>query len=104
MDYYNEKQPLAAIAIQKRNTKRGLVFDKDMRMTGIQNEDSNPDNVYAFNCMHVISNEIFDRGFEVKFCGIFDVYMDLIKSGKQILGYDTGSSYFKDLGKIENLK
>lgn len=104
IDYYNKKQPLAAIAVQKRDTKRGLVFNENMQMTGIQKAESDPDNVYAFNCMHVISNEIFNMGFEVKFCGIFDVYMELIKNGKQILGYDTGSSYFKDLGKIENLK
>ncbi len=103
IDSFNKEQPFAAIAVQKRNTKRGLVLDKDMRMTGIQNEESDPDNVYAFNCMHVISNDIFNQGIDVKFCGIFDIYKEMIKKGKIISGYDTGECYFKDLGKIENL-
>lgn len=104
IDFTLESTPAAALAVQKRNTKRGLTFDRDMAMTGLQNDNSSPDNIYAFNCMHVISSDIFRMGYEVKFTGIFDIYLDMIKKGKQIIGYDTGNAYFKDLGKVENLQ
>ena len=99
-----KEKPFAALAIQKRQTKRGLVFDDNMILTGLQSEDSPTDKIYAFNCMHVISSEMFKVGLEVKFTGIFDIYMQMIKAGKEIIGYDTGDCFFKDLGKIENLK
>lgn len=104
IDFTLEEKPFASLAVQKRQTKRGLVFNDNMTMTGLQKDDSPPDNVYAFNCMHVISGDIFKQGLEVKFTGIFDIYLEMIKEGKKILGYDTGDSFFKDLGKIENLK
>lgn len=104
IDYTLETNPDAALAVQKRNTKRGLTFDGNMNMTGLQNESSDADSVYAFNCMHVISSDIFRQGYEVKFSGIFDLYLDMIGKGKQITGYDTGDCFFKDLGKVENLQ
>jgi len=104
IDFTLNEKPFAALAVQKRNTQRGLTFDANMKMTGIQNKDSKPDEVYGFNCMHVISSEIFRQGYEVKFSGIFDLYRDLITRGSVILGYDTGECYFKDLGKIEHLQ
>jgi MurNAc alpha-1-phosphate uridylyltransferase len=104
IDFTLREKPFAALAVQKRQTKRGLVFDDDMVMTGLQKDDSPTDSVYAFNCMHVISGEIFKPGLEVKFTGIFDIYIQMISKGMKILGYDTGDRFFKDLGKIENLK
>lgn len=104
IDFTLKEKPFAALAVQKRQTKRGLVFDDDMVMTGLQKDDSPADSVYAFNCMHVISGEIFKQELEVEFTGIFDIYMQMIANGKKILGYDTGDCFFKDLGKIENLK
>ena len=103
MDYAEEIKPFSAIAVQKRNTRRGLVFDDQMNMTGLQKEDSPAENVYAFNCMHVISGDVFRENLDVRFCGVFDIYLEMIQRGKTIVGYDVGNASFKDLGKMENL-
>lgn len=103
IDFSRKEKPFAAIAVQKRDTKRGLLFDSEMRLAGLQKKDSPIENIYAFNCMHVISSDIFREGLKVKFTGIFDIYMAMLDKGKEIIGYDTGGAYFKDLGKIENL-
>ena len=104
IDFTLREKPFAALAVQKRQTKRGLTFDENMVMTGLQKDDSPLGSVYAFNCMHVISSDIFNQGLEVKFTGIFDIYLEMINHGKKIIGYDTGDCFFKDLGKIENLE
>lgn len=104
IDFTLERKPFASLAVQNRNTKRGLVFDNGMKFTGLQTQDSPVQNVYAFNCMHVISTDIFNCNLEIKFSGIFDIYLEMLKNGETILGYDTGNAFFKDLGRIENLK
>jgi len=94
----------ATIAVQKRKTSRYLEFDGDMNFIGRQNENSDEKNLYAFNAMHIISNEIFNMGYKKEFKDIIDIYVDAAKNGKKIKGYDVGDAEFKDIGKPENLK
>ncbi len=102
--YQEAKKAFATLAIQKRNTTRPLEFDSEMKLVGTVNEKSEEKNLYAFNGIHIISNRIFKKGFEIKFMGIFEIYFKVInREDEIILGYDVGESTFKDLGKIENL-
>lgn len=97
-------KPFATIAVQKRRTKRYLEFDKEMKLTGRAHEKSEEKNQFAFNGIHIISNRIFKKGFEVKFEDILNIYFDVIRDKTEFVsGYDTVDSSFKDLGKIENL-
>jgi NDP-sugar pyrophosphorylase family protein len=102
MIIYNQSvNPFATIAVQKRRTKRYLEFDNEMRLTGRAHEKIEEKNQFAFNGIHIISNRIFKKGFEVKFEDILNIYFDVIKDKKEFVsGYDTGESSFKDLGKI----
>jgi len=95
---------LAILAVQKRNTSRYLEFDKKMNFIGRANENTNKDNLFAFNGMHIISNKIFDLGYKPEFKDIIDIYVEAKKNGRLIQGYDTGSVTFKDIGKPENLE
>lgn len=104
IEYHKAKNPFATITVQKRKTKRYLEFDYQMNLTGRENENSNKDNLFAFNGIHIISNRIFNKGFEIKFEDILNIYFDVIAKGTEfVLGYDAGNASFKDLGKIENL-
>lgn len=95
----------ATLAIQKRKSKKYLEFDKNMLLKGRENNNSSADDLYAFNGIHVISKRIFLKGYDLKFCNILDLYFQVISSGDKefVTGYDSGSSVFKDIGKIENL-
>jgi NDP-sugar pyrophosphorylase family protein len=97
--FHKENNPLATMAVQKRNAARNLEFDKDMHLIGKEAEGSDKNGLYAFNGIHVISDRIFEKGYEVKFNGILEMYFDLIKNGEYILGCDTGKCWFQDLGK-----
>ncbi len=104
ISYHKSFKPLATLAVQKRQTKRYLEFDDQMNLIGRENDKSNKKNLYAFNGIHIISNDIFKRNTEVKFEDILDIYFNKIKTGKDFVrGYNAGTSFFKDLGKIENL-
>lgn len=96
----------ATLAVQKRKSKKYLEFDKNMLLKGRENNNSSADDLYAFNGIHVISKRIFLKGYDLKFCNILDLYFQLISSGDKefVTGYDSGSSVFKDIGKIENLQ
>jgi hypothetical protein len=74
-----------------------------MILCGRVNEKSPGKNLFAFNGIHIISGEIFSQGLEIKYIDIFDLYSELIKKGKIIKGFDMGNSFFKDIGKMENL-
>lgn len=105
INHHKLKNPFATLAVQKRKSKRYLEFDKEMHLRRRENNLSDPDYLFAFNGIHVISERIFSKGFKVKFCDILDLYFDLVNSGEKesVIGYDTGKSSFRDIGKIENL-
>jgi N-acetyl-alpha-D-muramate 1-phosphate uridylyltransferase len=98
--FHKSKTPLASIAVQKRKTKRYLEFDKDMKLLCRQNENSEKENLYAFNGIHIISNKIFtDR--KIEYLDIFDLYLDMINQDEKVFGFDVENCEFRDLGKRE---
>jgi NDP-sugar pyrophosphorylase family protein len=103
INYHNENDWFATIAVQNRKTTRYIEFSNEMILCGRVNEKSPGKNLFAFNGIHIISGEIFSQGLEIKYIDIFDLYSELIKKGKIIKGFDMGNSFFKDIGKMENL-
>lgn len=104
LKYHKHNNPFATLAVQKRITRRYLEFDSDMRLVRRAQENTEAENEYAFNGIHIISKRIFEKGFEVKFEDILEIYFEVIKDKREyVLGYDAGESSFKDLGKVENL-
>ena len=90
----------ATLLVQKRNTSRHLGFDTEMRLIGRVKNESLEYRKFAFNGVHVISDEIFDLGFKNEYSDIIDIYAEAIKSrGKTVVGYDAGKSLFEDIGK-----
>lgn len=102
VNYHQSQNPFATLVVQDRSTTRKLSFDEDMNLTGRASEGD--ENKFAFNGIHIISNEIFNCGYETGFMDIIDIYINEAGNGRIIKGYDAGNSYFTDLGKIENLK
>ncbi len=100
-DYHISSGNFATLLVQKRRTSRYLVLDDDRKLKGRVKSETQEDNFYAFNGVHIISNDIFKAGYPVKYLDIIDVYLDAEKThGKTIKGYDAGDSLFEDIGKI----
>lgn len=92
----------ATLLVQKRNSSRHLGFDTEMKLIGRVKGESLEYGKFAFNGVHVISDEIFDLGFKKEYSDIIDIYTEAIKSrGKTVAGYDAGNCIFEDLGKPE---
>jgi len=98
---YEVYKPFALIAVQKRTTSRYLEFDDNLVLKGRVKSFIMIENYYAFNGIHVISNEIFSHNNKIAYKDILDIYLE---EKKLVRGYDAGNSNFIDLGKIENLK
>lgn len=106
LDFHKKHLPLATIAVQKRVSTRHLVFDKNMNLLR-RAEKYLPDNnaeLYAFNGIHILSQEFFNLNYPIKYCDIIDLYLDAsIHHKKTIKGYDVRNAYYKDMGKLENI-
>lgn len=95
-------KPFATLVVQDRHTSRKLSFDKEMNLFGRAKE--NDRNTYAFNGIHIVSNDIFNLGLKVEFIDIIEIYLNAVIEGNNVKGFKAGNSFFTDLGKIENLK
>ena len=98
---YESTKPFALLAVQKRKTSRYLEFDDNFLLNGRIKSDMMKENYFAFNGMHIISNDIFSVSYNNDYRDILDVYLE---EKKPVKGFDVGDSVFIDLGKTENLK
>lgn len=103
IDFHRINRPFASILVQKRNSGKYLEFTDDMILKGRWDGNSSENNLFAFNGIQIISGDLYSYNIEKKYIDIFDLYGILIKDGYEIRGYDAGDSYFKDLGKLDNI-
>jgi NDP-sugar pyrophosphorylase family protein len=98
---YELAKPFALLAVQKRKTSRYLEFYDNFLLNGRIKSDMMEKNHYAFNGMHIISNDILSVSYKNDYRDILDVYLE---EKKPVKGFDVGDAVFIDLGKTENLK
>lgn len=101
--FHKKNIPLATLAVQNRESKRKLEFNKKMHLIGRQHDNSDHDRLYAFNGLHVISPEFFKIRMPHQYSDIIDCY-EMLLDDSTVLGYEYKNVEFKDIGKIENLK
>ncbi|MBI4656770.1 MAG: nucleotidyltransferase family protein [Elusimicrobia bacterium] len=104
---------MVTLAVQNRESSRKLIFDKDFNLIGFRHlgqaapsgmPESKP---MAFNSVHVISPEFFEKMTETGVFSIMETYFRMAKEGIEIKGFDAGNVYFKDIGtpaKLEELR
>jgi len=108
---HSEKQSLATLAVQERETSRRLLFDSDLQLCGRQSGKQPPDLVrpakeikpLAFSGVHIISQQFLGRLTEEGAFSIIDSYLRLAGQGENISAFRADEYYWRDLGKPENL-
>ncbi len=111
VQFHHDRNALATLAVQKRETSRLLTFNKagelrgrgsrhDMRAESSHPRDCQP---LAFSGVHVISPRLLSMMTEQGAFSIIDTYVRLAAEGEQILAFRADDSYWRDLGKPENL-
>lgn len=104
VQFHEQHQALATLAVQSRKTSRALLFDGEGRLRGREQgqlpEDMKP---LAFSGVHVISPRLLGMLTEDGVFSIVDSYVRLASRGERILAFRADEYYWQDLGKPENL-
>jgi NDP-sugar pyrophosphorylase family protein len=110
--FHSEKQALATLAVQDRETSRYLLFDELPQLCGRRiGRDGKPEMVrpsspvqaLGFCGIHVISPRLLTQMTEEGAFSIIDVYLRLAAQGEKLLGFRADGSYWRDLGTPEQL-
>jgi NDP-sugar pyrophosphorylase family protein len=112
LQFQNEHQALATLAVQERETSRCLLFDEQMRLCGrragrdakneVVRESARPQ-ALAFSGVHVISPRIFEKISEDGAFSVISTYLRLAAQGENIFGFRADQYYWRDLGRPENV-
>ncbi len=100
---FDKSGAIGMLAVQKRMSKRYLEFDKEFNLLKRVRNEEMKKSYYAFNGIHVLSRKVFHHDMEVEYKDIIDIYLELVKKGEKIIGFDSGKAAFIDMGKTENL-
>jgi mannose-1-phosphate guanylyltransferase len=113
VQFHKEKQALATLAVQNRESSRVLLFDDQQRLCGRRaGRNHEPEIVRpsrqlrsrAFCGVHVISSRFLQMMREEGAFSIVDAYLQLAARGEDMLGFAADEYYWRDLGKAEDLR
>jgi NDP-sugar pyrophosphorylase family protein len=114
VQFHLERQALATLAVQERETSRYLLFDEQLRLCGrLSGRDQRAEFVHsseqlqvqalAFSGIHVISPRLLEMITEQGAFSIIDCYLRLAAQGENIAAFRADEYYWRDLGRPENL-
>ena len=117
VQFHNENQALATLAVQNRKTSRYLLFDDQRQLCGRRSGDDQKTELVrsslvqsaeqlqalAFSGIHVISPRLLAMMTEDGAFSIITTYLRLAAEGEKILAFRADEYYWRDLGKPENL-
>ena len=111
--FHTERQALATLAMQDRQTSRYLLFDEQGRLCGRRRasdqeielvRSSAQTQALAFCGIHVISSGLLRMMTEEGIFSIIDVYLRLASAGEAILAFRADEYYWRDLGRIDSVQ
>jgi len=117
VQFHNENEALATLAVQNRKTSRYLLFDGQRQLCGRRSgDDQAPELVrsslvqsgqqshaLAFSGIHVISPRLLAMMTEDGAFSIITTYLRLAAQGEKILAFRADEYYWRDLGRPENV-
>ena len=106
---HSKSKNVATLAVMKRETTRGLFFSKSMNLTGWTEEKDPPievasSNLFAFSGIQVVSSRIFEFMPKDEKFSIISSYLNAARAGNSIAGVDISGTYWKDIGKPNELE
>ena len=110
---HRERQALATLAVQERETSRYLLFDDQLQLCGRragrekESEVVRPSEklqALAFAGIHLISPRLLTMMSEEGAFSIISTYLRLAAQGENIAGFQADKYYWRDLGKPGELR
>jgi NDP-sugar pyrophosphorylase family protein len=112
LEAHKKSAALATLAVQQRSSSRQLLFDENILLAG-RRKGSAPDEIVrpskslqplAFSGAHIISPRLLTLLTESGVFSIIDTYLRLAASGEIINAFCADQFYWRDLGRLEDLK
>jgi NDP-sugar pyrophosphorylase family protein len=112
VQFHTERQALATLAVQARETSRYLLFDQQLQLCGRRAgrdqqaelvRSSQQIEALAFSGIHVISPRLLAMITEEGAFSIITSYLRLAVQGESILAFRADEYRWRDLGKLENV-
>jgi NDP-sugar pyrophosphorylase family protein len=113
LGFHKENHALATLAVQERESSRYLLFDEQGELSGRRiGRDQEPELVswkpnqqaLAFSGIHMISPRLLPQMTEEGVFSIIATYLRLAGQGEKILAFRADEYYWRDLGKIDDLR
>lgn len=113
VQFHNEHDALATLAVQERQSSRYLLFDEQGQLCGrrFEREDrtelarrAEPLRPLAFCGIHVISPRLLEIMTEEGVFSTIETYLHLASRNEKIMAFRSDESYWRDLGTIESLR
>jgi NDP-sugar pyrophosphorylase family protein len=112
IEFHREREALATLAVQQRDSSRQLLFGADDELAGRWISGRDPEFVrsipnlkaFAFSGIHVISPRLLLKLTEQGVFSIIESYLRLAREGEKILAFRADEYRWRDLGKLENLQ
>lgn len=109
---HTETNALATLAVSRRQSSRGFLFDRQGRLCGHRSPsglrwsgEARADAVlFAFNGIHVISPRLLELITETGIFSINETYLRLAAAGEPILMRDCSASAWLDIGRPDSLE
>src|SRR6266404_3404959 len=111
VQFHIEKQALATLAVQKRESSRLLLFDDEPRLCGrmyVRDQEAEKAEMvrfspklepFAFSGIHLISPRLLPMLTEEGIFSIIPAYLRLAAQGQPILAFRADAYYWRDLGR-----
>ncbi len=114
VQFHREREALATLAVQARETSRYLLFDEHLRLAGrlsgqtheaefVRPAQQLEIQALAFSGVHVISPRLLPMMTEDRAFSIITSYLQFAKQGEPIIGFRSDEYYWRDLGRPENV-
>jgi NDP-sugar pyrophosphorylase family protein len=113
VQFHSDNKALATLAVQDRKTSRYLLFDEQLQLCGRRSErdgetelvrSSPQTQALAFSGIHVIAPHLIPMMVEEGVFSIINSYLRLAGQGEKILAFRADEYYWRDLGKLDDLK
>jgi len=110
---HRERQALATLAVQERETSRYLLFDEQLQLCGRRAGREKEAEVVrpspklqemAFAGIHIISPRLLTMMSEEGVFSIINTYLRLAARGEKIVAFRADKFYWRDLGKPDQLR
>ena len=114
LQYHQQKNGLATLAVRTRSTSRYLLFDTADRLAGWEDINLGQKKLiapgrteirpFSFMGIHIISPEIFTHLPLAEKFSIVTAYLDLVSQKNSIYAFHADAFSWSDLGQIRNLQ